>query len=93
MIREWRTVTAHLLTGFLGSGKTTLLRCILTLPELAGTAVLTTESGGRARPSAGREGRGPDRPAQERLRVLLDPRRSARSLAREHTELSVPRGR
>ena len=45
MIREWRTVTAHVLTGFLGSGKTTLLRRLLALPELAGTAVLINEFG------------------------------------------------
>ena len=45
MIREWRTVTAHVLTGFLGSGKTTLLRRLLALPDLAGTAVLINEFG------------------------------------------------
>ena len=45
MIREWRTVTAHLLTGFLGSGKTSLLKRLLALPDLAGTAVLINEFG------------------------------------------------
>ena len=45
MIREWATVTAHLLTGFLGSGKTSLLRRLLARPELAGTAVLLNEFG------------------------------------------------
>ena len=45
MIREWRTVTAHLLTGFLGSGKTSLLQRLLALPDLAGTAVLINEFG------------------------------------------------
>ena len=34
MIREWRTVTAHLLTGFLGSGKTSLLKRLLAQPDL-----------------------------------------------------------
>ena len=45
MIREWRTVTAHLLTGFLGSGKTSMLKRLLALPDLAGTAVLINEFG------------------------------------------------
>ena len=45
MIREWRTVTAHLLTGFLGSGKTSLLKRLLALPDLRGTAVLINEFG------------------------------------------------
>ena len=45
MIREWRTVTAHLLTGFLGSGKTSLLKRLLALPDLSGTAVLINEFG------------------------------------------------
>ena len=45
MIREWRTVTAHLLTGFLGSGKTSLLQRLLALPDLSGTAVLINEFG------------------------------------------------
>jgi G3E family GTPase len=45
MIREWRTVTAHLLTGFLGSGKTSLLQRLLALPDLPGTAVLINEFG------------------------------------------------
>ena len=45
MIREWRTVTAHLLTGFLGSGKTSLLKRLLAQPDLRGTAVLINEFG------------------------------------------------
>jgi len=45
MIREWRTVTANLLTGFLGSGKTSLLKRLLTQPDLRGTAVLINEFG------------------------------------------------
>lgn len=45
MIREWRSVTAHVLTGFLGSGKTSLLRRLLAEPELRGTAVLINEFG------------------------------------------------
>lgn len=45
MIREWRTVTAHLLTGFLGSGKTSLLKRLLALRDLRGTAVLINEFG------------------------------------------------
>jgi G3E family GTPase len=45
MIREWRTVTAHLLTGFLGSGKTSLLKRLLALPDLSRTAVLINELG------------------------------------------------
>ena len=45
MIREWRTVTAHLLTGFLGSGKTSLLKRLLAEPDLRGTAVLINEFG------------------------------------------------
>jgi G3E family GTPase len=45
VIREWRTVTAHLLTGFLGSGKTSLLKRLLALSDLAGTAVLINEFG------------------------------------------------
>ena len=45
MIREWRSVTANVLTGFLGSGKTSLLKRLLAQPDLHGTAVLINEFG------------------------------------------------
>ncbi len=45
MIREWRSVTANVLTGFLGSGKTSLLKRLLAQPDLRGTAVLINEFG------------------------------------------------
>lgn len=45
MIREWRSVTASVLTGFLGSGKTSLLKRLLAQPDLRGTAVLINEFG------------------------------------------------
>lgn len=45
MIREWRSVSANVLTGFLGSGKTSLLKRLLAQPDLRGTAVLINEFG------------------------------------------------
>lgn len=38
-------ITINILTGFLGSGKTLLLKRLLSLPNLAGTAVLINEFG------------------------------------------------
>ncbi|MCX5579377.1 CobW family GTP-binding protein [Kaistia terrae] len=38
-------ITANVLTGFLGAGKTSLLKRLLSLPSLAGTAVIINEFG------------------------------------------------
>ena len=73
-------IPATILTGFLGSGKTTLLKRVLTEAHGQKIAVIENEFGEENIDSeilvSGRQGA--DHPAEQRLRLLHDPRGPAR---------------
>ena len=88
-------IPATILTGFLGSGKTTLLKRVLSEAHGQKIAVIENEFGEENIDNEILVQRQPraDHPAEQRLRLLLDPRRPAHHAGRPGREEAQGRAR
>ena len=86
-------IPATILTGFLGSGKTTLLKRVLTEAHGQKIAVIENEFGDENIDNEilVQDTQRADHPAQQRLRLLLDPRGPAHHAVRPGREAAQGR--